>query len=444
MSEDRDRVLQGMRQGTQQQMQASQTGARDLAAQTERGGQAARQAFGSLGEGVRNIATQRRAEEDQQMRREQLDLQRKQAEQGMEIQQAQEARAASMHPYATEEVKQRLARGELTMDEQRMRAEIAQAENDFMNQPATDLALPGAMPGQTVREYQLAAQAEQNAVGLQELNQRLEIGRMDIAQRLKTDPLQVKALAQGIEERKANMALAQLNKRMTLNEMNAQQRAQNQANVANVLLEAASLDMQRGDPNMTGMRSKAEAFRSMGMDEADIAAGLNNARQQMSSQKAQQAMVNMADPRYQRRIREEMKAERWLQVKRKMQAIAQQVGDYVGDEGQRAQLESLQQDFVALGKPHMAKYIAPFIKFDGVMPTTRSHRIKEAIKMVDQEILAGLSNPSGLGSSIGMPATQNLYQSVSSGGWGLRTTQPTPNLFQGLGNVDASQLGGPQ
>jgi len=441
-----DQTIQTLRQGSQQQMAAAQQEAQNLAAQTERTGQQRAEAIGQLGAAVGGIGEESRRNKELAMRREQLDLQREQAQQAMDIAGAQEGRAAELHPYATQEAQQRIASGNLTNEEQRLRVEIAQQQNEFMNQDASALGLPGAQEGQTVREYQLAAEASQNALGLEELKQRMKVLDMDIAQRTKTDPLQVQLLSQNLENSRSNLALTNLNRKATAMTVNQQQRDQNQANIANVLQAAASDDMQRGDMSFAAMNQKAAEFRQMGMDEVDIAAGLNCARQQIGSQKAQQAMVNMADPRYQQKIQNEMKAEKWQQVKNKMMTMAKQIGNYVGGDAERAQLQSLQQDFISLGKPHLAKHIEPFLAFDGLMPSTRSARIKEAIKMIDQEIMAGLMNPTGMGSSLGMPATMGLYQNVSSGqwGWGAQTTQGTPNLFNSLVNVDASQLGGGQ
>jgi hypothetical protein len=406
-------------------------------------GQAIGQGLQNLGEGyVRgaDMATKRAAAEEQM---------------------AQSRQQRELTGLQTEGEKQRLAAlpGQLQQQQQLTEAQIGQAKSQEQMQQiqaraavelerweasaATEAHLPDAMAGETVRQYtermkQLGA-TEQVKTAQAQRNQIMQ----QIAQAEKMNPLELKQAEANIEAAKDAISMNRVNKQIaTLN-------YQQQLRGMNVNTLAGELSPFAQDPER--FQAKQRELIESGVPPGEVYEAVNNVITQTKSRQMQDTLLRQSDPAYQR----------WLAVYDKNQKYNQALG-------QLQQLKSsienpnifpnskVAEDALAntttilndLGMTESAKGLNSFVTFSGLLPISRKTLLDNTIKELEKRFKSDISNsmPGGLGSSLDTPAVRNTWEKFQAVQFlpGVQSTQPTPNVFQGMGTLDFSKMGAPK
>jgi hypothetical protein len=380
------------------------------------------------------------------MAEEQLALQRRQAEQQGRLTEQQIAAGedeAKVRPdrlaQEGELLKAQIVGATTENRQKEMTLAAAQAMEDFYNQPAAVAQLPGARPGETVRQYNLRAESETNVVNMNAAKAALARTVAETEHFKAMSPYEQKQAAASLENTHQTIQTAKLQQQS----MKIQNRQQQMA--FNVNLLAGQLAQVANDPAAFNALSD-RMVQENGALPGEVGEARQIAMDKIQNRQMQQAIIQQSSPIWQMQMQNVQKK---LKYEQAFAILMEHKRNIDGPLDLPSNLEDesvkqIQKALSELGKDHLAAKISQSWSIKGWKPQHRSSLVKEVLEQLSREWNAELSANKDLQT---MPSAVGMWDNMNQVSYQQRmNTQQAQqqNIFGGLQQFDFSQGGGPK
>lgn len=332
---------------------------------------------------------------------------------------------------ATEQTRQATA-------EQQFKIDSLRRNNEFQLQPAVQLGLPDARPGETVEQYELRQSHVKNAENLEKVKlerQRMLMENKDFASMA---PARQQQMMQNLELTGQQIAGQKLQNTSQQLANRQSQQAFNVNTLKGILMPYSN--------NPAAMNAKAdELVRQNGVLPGEIGQAMGEVISSVQSQAAQRAMYEQMSPQYRVKVDAFNRAAAYNRAIAVLSQYEKQLGGVIslGGAQESQAVESIAEALVGLGKNELAVDVRDAWTLQAGLPTGRKSLVSQILQNLKKEFEAEVNANGGMHDVPAIGSTwSNLQQTTFANQMSGGMSQQKQNPFGNLGGMDFSALGG--